>query len=397
MNVVSLASGVANSFIHPPIFSILGSYFNRHRGLANSIFASGGSLGGLVFGPVVVRLFDEYGYSGAMLIISGLLMNIFVSASLLRPIEVYERRNEKRRLTALALKSKDITNGDNLKLQMEMVKPNSSLATSDSRDITDSLLINDTSPRSKILERTYSHDTSVLPENLQSSRRLRTMSECAPRSAKYESQIEHDRNHIGDSKSTLGKFIDAVSRSQVALYTSGEGLGNSFVDINVPQSEKRIRSTSYLEDEKQKEIPNVESESSGQTCCLSIKVKISALLCTIFDMNVLRRPVFLTFMLMAFCFISGISLAPVYIQTHAKDIGLSNTQIGTLIAMQSIIDLIAKVSLAVVADRGWLKRSTILTTSALVLGTAIHLVRFVTNFETIVVLQVISGKFKLSK
>ena len=51
------------SMLQSPMLAVIGLYFKKHRGLANSIFAVIGSVGGLVFAPVVTRLFQEYGYT----------------------------------------------------------------------------------------------------------------------------------------------------------------------------------------------------------------------------------------------------------------------------------------------------------------------------------------------
>ena len=69
----------------PTLISTIGVYFNKHRGLANSIVAGSASVGGLIFAPVITTLFEEYGYRGTMIIVAGLLLNTFVTAALMRP------------------------------------------------------------------------------------------------------------------------------------------------------------------------------------------------------------------------------------------------------------------------------------------------------------------------
>ena len=65
---------------------IIPLYFDKKRARANGIVSVGISLGGMVLGPLLTVLFAEYSYQGTVIIIGGLLLNCFVSASLFRPI-----------------------------------------------------------------------------------------------------------------------------------------------------------------------------------------------------------------------------------------------------------------------------------------------------------------------
>jgi len=373
--VYTFTAGVGNSFIHPPIFSVIGSYFDKHRGLANSIFASGSSVGGLSFAPMVVWLFDEYGYEGAMLIISGILMNIFVSGSLLRPLEFFDKKKRNPKLT----KANSNNNGaiENNTHEMKLL------------DETDAGMQRFDKSRDALFMREHSHDpetSSVKQQRSPLLKRIRTQSEGA-RCDNTHTDVNDEEPKHHDSKSKFGKVIEVLSRSQATLYTSGEGICGSIGNMDIPKS-GIIHSVSTIGND----IEKSEDVNTQTGCCLSVKRSAVALLCQLFDVDLLKKPVFLTYMLMSFCYMSGVALMPVFIPTHAYDIGLSNTQIGTLIAMQAIIDLVAKISMGFVADRKWLKRSTILAISAFMLGTASHLVRFVDSFYTAVVLQVVSGE-----
>lgn len=335
--------------------------------------------------PLIVVLFEEYGYQGAMLIISGILMNIFVSGSLLRPMEFFEKRRKKIIVTNIALHTEDITTlqSDNGKI----IVPNS-----ENKDQSDAGMRRVDKARDAYFRRLNSHDPDVSPANHQHSpllKRVRAQSEGDKhlRNSNTKDDIEmHPEN-----KSPLGKVLDVLSRSQATLYTSGEGLCGSLMDVNVPDTSVVRSDRKVDQDDLELSINTVERAEGHNGCCVSLKRSAVTLLCTLFDMNLLKKPVFLTFLFMAFCFMSGVSLMPVFVPTHAYDVGLSNSQIGTLIAMQAVIDLIAKISMGIVADRGWLKRSTILATAAFVLGCANQLIRFVDSFYTVLALQIISG------
>lgn len=360
------------------MFSILGTYFSKHRGLANSIFASGAPVGGLIWAPVIVRLFDTYGYSGTMLIISGLLMNIFVSAALLRPMEYYTKRQKTTNANTNRLNA--IRNNDK-GMEMSENPKGGAVVKSEKIPLERTEVL---SKEGRKFERLQSHDPEV-GNTSPLLFRARALSE----GDRHIHEPDTKTHGLQDSKSRITQVIEAISRSQATLYTSGEGVCGSFVDVNVP---KLARRQSSSEDKTDVDEKNGTDKSNGSGCCLSLKKSILTLLETVFDVHLLKRPVFLIFMLMAFCFISGISLVPVYVPTHANDVGISGTQIGNLISIQAVIDLVTKMPMGVVADRGWLKRSTILATVAFLLGTASHLMRFATNFGTFLIYQIIAGK-----
>ena len=78
-----------------PTLSIIGIYFDKHRGLATSLYSGAASVGGLILAPIVTTLFDRYGFSGTMLIVGGLFLNIFVTASVMRHPSWFKRRHRK--------------------------------------------------------------------------------------------------------------------------------------------------------------------------------------------------------------------------------------------------------------------------------------------------------------
>lgn len=71
---------------YTPGFLIIGQYFEKRRGLAMGIANFGTGIGTLFFPPLMILLFDEYGYSGALLILAGLCLQCCVSGALFRPL-----------------------------------------------------------------------------------------------------------------------------------------------------------------------------------------------------------------------------------------------------------------------------------------------------------------------
>lgn len=84
---VSIAA-LAVSCAHLPCTILLGEYFEKRRGLANSVANLGASIGGLAWPPLVVFLISEYGLRGSLIIVGGLYLQFLPIGLLMRKIEL---------------------------------------------------------------------------------------------------------------------------------------------------------------------------------------------------------------------------------------------------------------------------------------------------------------------
>ena len=389
-------SGIGLAMIHSPMLAIIGVYFHKHRGLANSVFNGGGSVGGLMFAPIIVKIFDEYQFSGAMLIFSGLLMNICVSALLLRPIETYHKKKRK-----FIDEGTEITEQDKLLLQTDtneaLDKIDKKTSNLDRIKIEACPFLSDNKLNRKLVPSDKANDSSHLlavktklvdpiPNDSPLLQRVRAYSV----GVRQRTVSEHNHRYDSESNIHYGKHalkgvINAISRSQVALYASSEGMFGSFIDVNM-QSTKNNPTHHNERTEK-----DIDTTDTAVGCGSDIKSCILSVLCTVFDLGLLRNPVFITFLFMAFCMMPGLFLVPVYMPAFAKDIGVSNDKIGLLISLMMVIDLISKVLVGVIADRKVIRTPNILVIVAIVMGTTSHLLRYVNSFSTLVIFVVVAG------
>ena len=75
---------------------MLSEYFERNKGKAMAFSTLGSGLGTVAMAPLIGYLLHEYSFSGAMLIISGLMMNFFAIGGIFRPVELTIRMNRMR-------------------------------------------------------------------------------------------------------------------------------------------------------------------------------------------------------------------------------------------------------------------------------------------------------------
>ncbi|KAK6181688.1 hypothetical protein SNE40_009495 [Patella caerulea] len=89
-----ILAGAAHGMVFSPTFVILGQYFNKYRSFATAFATCGSSLGGMLFAPMLNYLLDTEGYSGALLIYGGLMLNIIPFACLFRPLKPEEMQKD---------------------------------------------------------------------------------------------------------------------------------------------------------------------------------------------------------------------------------------------------------------------------------------------------------------
>ena len=77
--------------VYIPAILIIGFYFDKRRGLANGLAASGSGVGALIYSPLCHYLQQEYTWKGAVLILAAIALNTFVCATIFRPIELRHR------------------------------------------------------------------------------------------------------------------------------------------------------------------------------------------------------------------------------------------------------------------------------------------------------------------
>ncbi|XP_022907737.2 monocarboxylate transporter 12 isoform X1 [Onthophagus taurus] len=79
--------GTGAGLAFPPTVYIVTNYFERLRGLANGICISGSAIGSIILPPLLRILLTNYGYRGAVLIMGGVTLNVWVAALFYEPVE----------------------------------------------------------------------------------------------------------------------------------------------------------------------------------------------------------------------------------------------------------------------------------------------------------------------
>ncbi|KAK3594887.1 hypothetical protein CHS0354_020547 [Potamilus streckersoni] len=379
--------GVGFSFIHSPTLMLIGKYFEKRRGLANSIAVSAASLGGLVWAPMVTLLFEHFGYSGTHLIIAAMLLNCWVTAGLFRPLELYTSPVKAKQSSNITINSHDVEpafrsshmdacQNDTLKdiSRLHKLRQNSPIKL-------------DTAPNKTLCIRTISCQPQVSHEDGQISAIFRhrsntyqengTTSPCLKRTRTRTITELYSSNPIYG----VSGIIDSISKSSVAQLASAEQLCASVLSFNSIKEMKPI------------EIEENGAKMKDTACISSTKSFIVKMLRRVFDFELIRNPVFLMILTRAFLIISGIGLFPVYIAPHARENGMDEDKIAVLYSIMGFVDLLSRVLFGIVADKNILQRATLIGISALIVGIAANSIPFVKSFASFVTLACIYGSF----
>ena len=379
------------SLIHAPELAILGTYFKKHKALANGIFTGGASIGGLIFAPIIVALFREYHYTGALLIISGLLMNICVGALLMRPPEFYTGSRNEKITEDSAMKVSDIKLNEEITINEPFNGPEEPYEQPCKE--TDKLH-EDRMRLSRSVEFVTSSMTS--PYNIdgmgdsKSAQHVHLLQRTYSVGSKdYKSQQCSDQTaNVKYASLDLGKLqtvLKAISRSQTALCEPSSGLYCSSL-LNHTSPEILGNNANYVE--KKDVVSDLGSPPPS-------RMRIVSILITIFDLNLMRNPVFLMFLLLTFTAMTSHFIVPNFISTHAKEVGISNENIGVLIAVLAAVGLFSRIFIGIVIDRKWLRWSTAIALMSFITGTACHLLTYVNDFPALIVYVVVVGKLNL--
>ena len=321
--------------MEPVSITMIGIYFDKRLGLANSIANSGGSFGGLVFAPLITIMFQYYGYSGTMLLCGAFFLHGFVSGALFRPQTFYTDRRK---------------------------IPISEYEAHDESEI--SPLKNGASKSIEFI-RQHLHVNNSPAKAFGSASSIQFSREHRPNS------IKRKRTYT-DSEAV--KTLDPMTRIKSDNLTSAEYLGGSQYDIPA---------VIHFD---------IDGEgNSSETSAINESSVCSRVCSNHFDFSLFRNPVFLVYLIAAGILCTPHALCLLYLAPHARDMGIEAAGIATLYTVTSAIDMCSRIIIGAISDKKWIRRSTIIGIGSCSIGLMSNLMRYFTTYEWIVFYTVVFG------
>ena len=353
--LILVVSGIGISLAQNPVISMLGEYFVKRRGLANGLVFCAASFGALIFAPILTISFYEHGYVGTMFVAAGMSMNCLVTGVIMRPISSFSKNRKE---------IKDVN-----------CSP---------KDQKEELLLSDKAAKIQNIDKfPRFHSTeglSIEKTRLSMDKELLKMKSADPLPLLITERKRHRTVSQNSEISHIGKLVESLTHSKIALYGS-----STAIDVGPTNIQEEVESAFNFTDD------NIFHEKS---CLLNCRTHLVKVLRIIFDVSLFRNGVFPCILIMGFMFIGGGDCVLITVPPHAKDIGLTSNQRGTLMLLFGCFDLAGRIVLTLIADRGFVKRTTILGTAALVLGISCHLLRFFNGFGAMIAFCIIVGTYK---
>lgn len=83
---VRVFAGLGRAFVLTPCTLLLGEYFDKRRSLAFGLASAGFGIGGFAITPLIEVVFQEYGFTGTFIILSGFACNLFICVAFFRSV-----------------------------------------------------------------------------------------------------------------------------------------------------------------------------------------------------------------------------------------------------------------------------------------------------------------------
>ena len=99
------------------------------------------------------------------------------------------------------------------------------------------------------------------------------------------------------------------------------------------------------------------------------------------------------FMFVAATSIIGMDQISMFLPAHSEDIGISKKDVALLLTIMGSLDLVARLVLAFISDRKFLKRHHILAIASIITGVVVNFVHFFKDFNTMLILVITFGLF----
>ena len=358
----------------------------------------GPCIGGLLFAPLVTRLFEKYLYTGAFLIIAGVALNIVVCATLLRPLTSFkETESVKLEKQKDRQKSSELIEAEPTQIDM------GSCSKTDDR----LLISHETS--SKMAELPFTVDSQIkidikhqnihLLSHITRSQELPTkydnevirhvLGKNSPSMFLSERNLQKDPSELRSRsiRSLVGNVLHKLDNSPSARLNSAEFLSQ------VPNLEKKP--SSELVHAKTVDQGNkIITRKKTSTICVACGSRAANVLSMIFDPKLLKNPVFGVLLFCAGLLSVGVVACIIFVPPLAQDLDIPADKIALTLSVNNLVDLCSRIIFGVISDRGWIRRSTILGVTALAMGIPSHFVGFVKSFPMLMTYSVILGLFQ---
>nr|XP_022288359.1 monocarboxylate transporter 12-like [Crassostrea virginica] len=382
-----LSQGVLFGFTHAcvqgPSLVILGRYFKKYRGLATTLANFGASTGIFIFPLVLRSLIDFYGLRGALVIQSGLLLNLLVAGSLFRPLSFYDKLPKKYLEGAEKGARVDREQQEQLLQGKQSDKSHSDLDERDTLHTANADNSTDFSrEESKNCNQNYKDHLLASFNEIppQSQIRVRTFSDSLKERPK-QNNGNHLKLELHHSTKSLNKLLDRVAISGDLAVTSSTGdIIGSVYSVCSAISEKQGEQTGNGDQNTNANEINQKSQS-----------KMIKFLIELISLKCLKIRIFQIWLIVAFFGILGTAQIITYLPPLAAEKNVDERNRVFLLTIVGASDIVGKIFLALITRFTMFSKALMIAIALWILAISFTCVLLYTDFVHFVVFAAIIG------
>lgn len=330
--------GTGAGLAFPATVYIVTSYFVRFRGLANGICMSGSAFGSIILPPVLRYLLETYGYKGAVLILGGIMLNVWAAALLFQPVEEHmvrkykENQEEDCPQDALLEEQEEEQEID----VIEMSQTNDKKGISENGRAEESGLVHQDSVPSIA----PSQSNNQLKPNM--SKRKLSYTKTPKANPSTSSFSRHGSQETFSRRQSNAGPIRNYSTSSLA-YISTPFHGSTLSAFETPNefaSQFSLKSVA-------------ESVTEAAYCCLCCKKKKKKSekeSSKFFDLSLLTDPAYLVVLLSSGAVAISVTIFIINLPSHAENLGFSKARGAYLLSTVSTLDLVGRIGGSTLCD-----------------------------------------------
>ncbi|XP_012259548.2 monocarboxylate transporter 12-B [Athalia rosae] len=351
---IGIGTGLGFGLIYLPAIVSVTCYFEKYRSLATGIAVCGSGVGTFVFSPLTESLISYFGWRGAMMIISGLVLHCTIFGALFRPLEPPKPKD----IPMIVIHSEK--NGSLVK-----VVESNGIKKEENKEKYRSV--------TSINQMKYS---AVKTEDGEGGNNMRGAL----------SQPTLFGKGLGNhSESMTRSFGSGIMRRRDILYqgsldnirTKSGSLANSVENIRIHSS---LRS-----------LPTANGKHSENFECLPSAEETLGIFQEMLDLSLLKDPVFLLFTFSNFCTSIGFNIPYVYLVAQAEERHMDKVWASYLLSVIGAANTFGRIILGYVSDKPWINRLLVYNLCLTVCGISTALSTFCVSFTSFAFYSTVYG------
>ncbi|KAH9635458.1 hypothetical protein HF086_003212 [Spodoptera exigua] len=372
--------GTGAGLAFPPTVYIVTSYFVRLRGLANGICMSGSAFGSIILPPVLRYLLEEYGYKGAVLILGGIMLNVWAAALLFQPVEEHMVRKYK--------EPEEDEDGPQDDILFEEEEP------------IESFQMTVTAPEKT--ENGHTVDKKLSNTNIQnmtSSQQIRQNH--SKRKLSYTRPIPKSTYSASSINDGVLKKLGSQEGFSRKLSTTNAGPKRNFSTSSFAHVATPFHGSTLSAFEQPNEFASqfslksvTESVADVAYCCFCCKKKPSkkpAEPNKFFDLSLLKDPTYLVILVSSSTVAISCTNFIILLPSHAQNIGFDKARGAYLLSTVSALDLVGRIGGSALCDLNLIPKSFYFVGGLLFSGITLSIIPFLESYLAISVFCALFG------